>query len=138
MAQPPSIPPRHAPGLIGLHDALPQPGGPGLEGVDEETWLDVICQMDEVYSQLVADEIELEEKNAELERSQQFIFSLLSAMSDVLIACDDQGRIEETNAALRELVGSSDADLRSRAAATRWSTCWWAVLRPRSRAPTRR
>jgi hypothetical protein len=59
--------------------------------VDEATWLDVIQKMDEVYSQLVADEIALEEKNAELEQSQQFIFSLLSAMSDVLVACN-QGR----------------------------------------------
>ena len=57
-----------------------------LEGVDEATWLDVIHKMDEVYSKLVSDEIELEEKNAQLEQSQQFIFSLLSAMSDVLIA----------------------------------------------------
>src|SRR5574343_1198108 len=68
--------------------------------------------MDEVYSQLVADEIALERKNAELERSQQFIFSLLTAMSDVLAACNQAGQIEETNAALCELVGRSDAQLR--------------------------
>ena len=78
-----------------------------LDGVDEATWLDVIHKMDEVYSRLVADEIELEEKNTQLEHSQQFIFSLLSAMSDVLIACNEDGLIEETNAALRELVGLS-------------------------------
>lgn len=83
-----------------------------LEGVDESTWLDVIHKMDEVYSQLVADEIALERKNAELERSQQFIFSLLTAMSDVLAACNQAGQIEETNAALCELVGRSDAQLR--------------------------
>jgi two-component system sensor histidine kinase HupT/HoxJ len=83
-----------------------------VEGVDEETWLDVIQKMDEVYSQLVRDEIALEEKNAELERSQNFIFSLLTAMSDVLVACNEQGVIEETNAALCELVGRSDASLR--------------------------
>ena len=82
-----------------------------LEGVDEATWLDVIHKMDEVYSQLVTDEIELEEKNAQLEQSQQFIFSLLSAMSDVLIACSQDGLIEETNAALCELVGRSEACL---------------------------
>ena len=90
--------------------ALP-PGAEGLEGVDEATWLDVIHKMDEVYSQLVRDEIALEEKNAELERSQQFIFGLLTAMSDVLVACDEQGLIEETNAALCELVGRTDAQL---------------------------
>jgi two-component system, NtrC family, sensor histidine kinase HupT/HoxJ len=83
-----------------------------LDGVDEATWLDVIQKMDEVYSRLVADETELEEKNAQLERSQQFIFSLLSAMSDVLIACNADGLIEETNAALRELVGCSEEALR--------------------------
>ena len=83
-----------------------------LEGVDETTWLDVIQKMDEVYSKLVTDEIELEEKNAQLEQSQQFIFSLLSAMSDVLIACNQDGLIEETNAALCELVGCSEEALR--------------------------
>jgi two-component system sensor histidine kinase HupT/HoxJ len=83
-----------------------------MEGVDESTWLDVIHKMDEVYSQLVADEVALEEKNAELEQQQQFIFSLLTAMSDVLVACNRQGLIEETNAALCELVGRSDAELR--------------------------
>lgn len=85
---------------------------PALEGVDESTWLDVIHKMDEVYSQLVADEVALEEKNSELEQSQQFIFSLLTAMSDVLAACNPAGRIEETNAALCELVGRPDAELR--------------------------
>jgi two-component system sensor histidine kinase HupT/HoxJ len=85
-----------------------------LEGVDEATWLDVIHKMDEVYSKLVTDEIELEEKNAQLEQSQQFIFSLLSAMSDVLIACNQDGLIEETNVALCELVGSKEDSLRGR------------------------
>ena len=88
------------------------PASPEMEGVDESTWMDVIHKMDEVYSQLVADEIKLEQKNAELEQSQQFIFSLLTAMSDVLAACNESGQIEETNAALCELVGRSDAQLR--------------------------
>ena len=85
---------------------------PRLEGLDEATWLDVIHKMDEVYSQLVADEVALEAKNTELEQQQQFIFSLLSAMSDVLVACNERGVIEETNSALCELVGRSDAELR--------------------------
>ncbi|MDZ7858336.1 MAG: histidine kinase dimerization/phospho-acceptor domain-containing protein [Sphaerotilus sp.] len=74
--------------------------------------MDVIHKMDEVYSQLVADEIALEEKNAQLEQSQQFIFSLLTAMSDVLVACNSAGEIEETNAALCELTGRGDDALR--------------------------
>jgi len=93
---------------------LPQPPEPPepIAGVDEAIWLDVIHKMDEVYSQLVQDEIELEKKNGELEQSQQFIFSVLSAMSDVLVVCDGEGRIEETNAALCELVGRGDDVLR--------------------------
>ena len=94
---PPTRPPLHAPTPV--------------EGMDESAWVDVIGKMEEVYSQLVRDEIALEEKNAQLEQSQQFIFSLLTAMSDVLVACDEGGRIEETNAALRELVGRGEQAL---------------------------
>ena len=85
--------------------------GAELQGVDETMWLDVIHKMDEVYTKLVADEVALEEKNAQLEQSQQFIFSLLSAMSDVLLACNRDGTIEETNRALCELVGRTDREL---------------------------
>lgn len=94
---------------LGLEGLVPHGA---IEGVDESTWLDVIHKMDEVYSQLVHDEIQLEQKNLELEQSQQFIFSVLSAMSDVLLVCDEHGRIEETNAALCELVARSDDELR--------------------------
>ncbi len=83
-----------------------------LDGVSDDTWMDVIHKMEEVYAKLVTDEVALEEKNAQLEQSQQFIFSLLSSMSDVLIACNQDGLIEETNAALCELVGRSEQDLR--------------------------
>ena len=85
---------------------------PATGAVDEAAWLDVIQKMDEVYSKLVADEIALEAKNNELEQSQQFIFSLLAAMSDVLVAINRDGRIEETNAALCALTGIGDAALR--------------------------
>ncbi len=82
-----------------------------VEGIAEATWIDVIQKMDEVYSQLVSDEIALEQKNEELESSQQFVFSVLAAMSDVLIVCNRDGEIEQTNAALRELTGLSEGAL---------------------------
>ncbi|MCL4738443.1 MAG: PAS domain-containing protein [Burkholderiaceae bacterium] len=82
-----------------------------LDGVDDATWVEVIRKMDEVYSQLVADEVALEQKNAELEQSQRFVYGLLAAMSDVLVACDEHGRIEQTNAALCDLVGRADLAL---------------------------
>jgi len=100
--------PEHSlPDLPPLPDAAARP-----DGIDESAWLDVIHKMDEVYSQLVADEVALEEKNAQLEQSQQFIYSLLSAMSDVLVACNETGIIEQTNAALCALVGRADEALR--------------------------
>lgn len=80
--------------------------------LDEDAWLEVIGKMDEVYSQLVQDEIALEQKNAELEQSQQFIAGLLAAMSDILLACDPQGLIEESNHSLRARVGGSEQGLR--------------------------
>ena len=100
-----------------LADSAPAPTVelPGLmppDGIDEAMWMDVIHKMDEVYSQLVSDEIILQEKNEQLESSQQFIFSVLSSMSDVLLACNRAGEIEETNVALRELVGLDEAALR--------------------------
>jgi two-component system sensor histidine kinase HupT/HoxJ len=84
----------------------------GLEGVDESTWLDVIQKMDEVYTRLIDDEVELEKKNSELEQSQQFIVSVLTSMSDVLLVCDENGLIEQTNAALCELAGRDEAQLK--------------------------
>jgi two-component system sensor histidine kinase HupT/HoxJ len=92
--------------------AMPPKAALPMEGIDESTWMDVIQKMDEVYSQLVHDETVLQEKNEELERTQQFIMSLLSAMTDVLIACNQAGEIEETNAALCELVGRDETSLR--------------------------
>lgn len=83
-----------------------------MEGVDESTWLEVIHKMDEVYTRLIDDEVELEKKNSELEQSQQFIVSVLTSMSDVLVVCNEAGCIEQTNAALCELVGRSEDQLR--------------------------
>ena len=87
---------------------------PAREGLGDDAWLDVIQKMDEVYARLLTDEVALEQKNAQLEASQQLVFSLLSSMSDVLVATDAQGLIEQTNPALCDLVGSSDESLMAR------------------------
>ncbi|GAA6142669.1 ATP-binding protein [Hydrogenophaga sp. 5NK40-0174] len=105
-------PSQRPPLLSDVPAETPATGG-GLEGMDENAWLDVIHKMDEVYSQLIDDEIELEKKNAQLEQSQQFIVSVLSSMSDVLLVCDDSGQIEQANAALCELLGQDEAHLRT-------------------------
>jgi two-component system sensor histidine kinase HupT/HoxJ len=76
---------------------------------EDGIWLDVIRKMDEVYNDLLQYEVALEEKNATLEDTQQFISSVLTSMSDLLIVCSRAGVIESVNAALASLLGV-DAD----------------------------
>lgn len=83
-----------------------------LGEVGESVWIDVIRKMDEVYSELLQYEVALEQKNAELEETQQFLFSVLTSMSDILIVCDRKGAIQEVNRALVKLVGREAAALR--------------------------
>jgi len=77
----------------------------GVAGFDEATWLEVIQRMDEVYTELLQNEIEVEKKNRELEDSHQFLHSVLSAMSDVLLVCDRKGVVKQVNQALLRLTG---------------------------------
>ncbi|WP_420411553.1 sensor histidine kinase [Roseibium sp.] len=73
------------------------PGNLASDGASEDVWIDVIQKMDEVYSDLVDSQTELEEKNAKLEEADTFIQSVLGAMTDVLIVCDARGRIQQVN-----------------------------------------
>jgi len=78
---------------------------------DEEAWIEVIHKMDSVYAELVNSQAELEQKNAELENAQKFISSVLSSMTDILIVCDSDGKIQQVNAALENLTGYSEQQL---------------------------
>ena len=80
-------------------------------GLSEETWIEVIHRMDEIYADLVRYQVDLEEKNAALEEAQRFIDSVLSSMSDVLVVADVQGRIQRANKAMVNLLGRSEAEL---------------------------
>lgn len=73
--------------------------------LSEEVWIEVIQQMDRVYADLVTSQVALEEKNEELENAQDFIASVMSAMSDLLIVCDTDGTIQQVNEALVRLTG---------------------------------
>ncbi len=76
-----------------------------LDAGSENAWIEVIRKMDSVYADLVHYQIELEQKNAALELAQQFIDSVLSSMTDVLIVCDTGSRVQQVNAALEKLTG---------------------------------
>jgi two-component system sensor histidine kinase HupT/HoxJ len=83
------------------------------ESMSEATWIEVVHRMDEVYNELVQHEIELEQKNDALEESQQFIFSVLTSMSDLLVVCDRYGIIEEVNQALVNFTGKKESELKA-------------------------
>ena len=78
----------------------------------EETWIEVIHKMDEVYANLVHYQLELEEKNTALEEAHNFIASVLSSMTDVLIVCDADGKVLRANLAAETLTGRVEAVLR--------------------------
>jgi two-component system sensor histidine kinase HupT/HoxJ len=83
-------------------------------GASESVWLDVIQKMDEVYSDLLQYEVALEDKNAALEESQQFIVSVLTSMSDVLLVCNRAGVIEDVNQSLQQLTGQDESALKGK------------------------
>jgi two-component system sensor histidine kinase HupT/HoxJ len=83
----------------------------GLDALGEDVWIEVIRKMDEVYNDLLQYEVALEEKNTALEESQQFVFSVLASMSDILLVSDRNGRIEVVNQALVAFSGKSEQTL---------------------------
>jgi len=85
-----------------------------LASAQETAWIEVIRKMEEVYSDLIQYEVELEEKNSALEEAQRFINSVLSAVSDILIVCDQKGHIQQVNLAFLRLTGFAESDLLER------------------------
>jgi two-component system sensor histidine kinase HupT/HoxJ len=83
-----------------------------IESFSESAWIDVVRSMDEVYNELLQYEVVLEHKNAELEESQQFIYSILTSMSDLLVVCDRNAVIEEVNHSLIAFAGRSEKELK--------------------------
>ena len=98
------------PGESSPFESLAQASLP--DALSEATWIEVIRKMDEVYNELLQYEVALEQKNAALEESQQFIFSVLTSMSDLLVVCDRHAVIEEVNHALITFTGKRDDELR--------------------------
>ncbi|MBR9882382.1 MAG: PAS domain-containing protein [Oceanospirillales bacterium] len=77
----------------------------------DEAWVSVIRKMDEAYADLVRYQVQVEEQNTALEEAHSFFDSVQSAMSDVLIACDHEGRIQQVNRAFEELTGRTMSSL---------------------------
>ncbi|MCK9201521.1 MAG: ATP-binding protein [Gallionella sp.] len=83
-----------------------------MDPFSESAWMDVVRSMDEVYNELLQHEVDLEQKNTELEESQQFIYSILTSMSDLLVVCDRNMVIEEVNHSLIAFTGRTEQELK--------------------------
>ncbi len=82
-----------------------------FDSVSESVWVDVIKRMDEVYSELLRNEADLERKNSELEEAQAFISSVIASVSDILIVADEKAAIRQANRAFMSLVGRAEREL---------------------------
>ena len=94
-----------------INQVMPGTEKHAMEAITEESWIDVIHKMDSVYANLVDYQVELEEKNTELEEAHHFINSVLSSMTDVLIVCDTQNRIQRVNRKLETLIEQAEEKL---------------------------
>ncbi len=92
--------------IKGLGDLAGLVGGEmALSDERESAWREVIQRVDEVYSDLIRYEADLERKNSELEEAQRFISSVIASVSDILIVIDSASRILQVTPAFEHLVG---------------------------------
>lgn len=82
-----------------------------FDDAQEAAWVEVIQKMDEVYSDLIRYEVDLEQKNAALEEAEGFISSVVESVSDVLIVCDERGTVQQVNPAMTKITGLSPQEL---------------------------
>ncbi len=87
------------------------PDAEPLEALGPWDGTQAIHKIDEFHSHLLEYQASLEEKNRALESATHFVESVLDAMSDVLVVCDEHGKIQNVNRALSELVGRPAEEL---------------------------
>lgn len=78
----------------------------------EAAWLDVIQQMEQAYTELISHQIELEQKNRELEEVNQLISSVQRSMTEVLLVTDLSGKVIQVNHSLEQLAQHSHEEMK--------------------------
>lgn len=86
-------------------------GSIAFDDAQEDAWIEVIRKMDEVYSDLLRYEVDLESKNAELEEAQAFVTNVIESVSDILVVCDAGGLIQQVNSAFQHTLGRTIEDI---------------------------
>ncbi|RDE19853.1 PAS domain-containing protein [Motiliproteus coralliicola] len=87
----------------------------------EAAWVEVIQQMEQVYSNLISYQVELEQKNRELEEANQLISSVQRAMTEVLMVTDLSGKLIQHNEPLEQMTGRDRIELAQRDIASLFS-----------------
>ncbi|WP_428516590.1 sensor histidine kinase [Roseovarius sp.] len=82
-----------------------------LQALDDQTWRDVVTAIDRTYSELVDYQERLEAQNRELDEMRQFMASVLSSISEMLIVIDRSHNIERTGGALSDILGIDTASM---------------------------
>jgi len=77
----------------------------------EGAWLEVIEQMEHAYTQLINHQVELEQKNRELEEVNQLISSVQRSMTEVLLVTDLSGKVIQVNHSLEQLANEKSSQL---------------------------
>lgn len=77
----------------------------------EDAWIEVIEQMEHVYTQLINHQVELEQKNRELEEVNQLISSVQRSMTEVLLVTDLSGKVIQVNLSLEQLANETALQL---------------------------
>lgn len=75
-----------------------------LHALDDQTWRDVVAAMDRTFSELVDYQERLEAQNRELDDMRQFMTSVLSSISEMLIVVDRSLCIERTGGAFGDIL----------------------------------
>lgn len=102
---------KHVEGLGAVMGTVGDIADLGFTGLQEAAWVEVIRKMEEVYSDLIQYDVDLERKNTELEDTQKFVDSVMSSMSEILIVCDRDQCVEQVNRAAEDLTGFSASQL---------------------------
>lgn len=82
-----------------------------MHALDDQTWRDVVAAMDRTYSELVDYQERLEAQNRELDEMRQFMASVLSSISEMLIVVDRALCIERTGGAFGAILGYDTAPM---------------------------
>ena len=88
-----------------MQKGLPQSDAIDPNALTETAWLEVIQQMEHAYTELINHQVELEQKNRELEEVNQLISSVQRSMTEVLLVTDLSGKVIQVNHSLEQLNG---------------------------------